>query len=916
VAACGSPSRRAAPSSALAPPADSTAAREAAPDAQTAEPANARWVEGRVVFPRGTPNDEEAFVLARETGLFSDHVYRARVAADGRFRVAFDDEVSDGLLRLEARYLYLDPPGEWEREQEEELVLEPQLGARVVGRVRVPVSFGPSPVSGVVSALQDEAPWRKDEVPLGADLSFSFGGLVPGKTRLDFEGEWMVGSSESFELAPGDAREIEFELQLGVVLGGVVRDESGAPLEAVEVSARTHTMPDLDLPDTTSTVSAADGTFRLTALDPGRVRLTAERDGLEPLEHDLGRLSPGTRRLDLALVLRSGGTIAGEVRGPDGQPTEAELELLPVRERRAIDDFPRPLQARSDGEGRFAVHGLTDERYLVRALVRPRLRAEPLEVRVGTRDLVLTLSRSLTLRGRVQDERGAPLADFELEAHRPYGMDAPSFRESVEDAYHATDGSFALDGFGPGAWDLYARSRAHAPSEELRVVLPATEPVTLVVPREATLRGVVLDVAGVPVSGAKVALARASTLGLEFTHQTVTTDEKGAFRIEREEPGRATLRALTPAGVPGAALEVELVAGEELADLVLRLEPGGRLSGEAVGAAGEPLADLRVEASQPGRGFSSEVRTDAAGRFVFDELPAGALSVSARTDAGANLRAEVTLEAGQEARVRLEAPAGALRLHGRVSAGGRPLAAEITVRAANGAPAPRGASSARCDEDGRYELSLPGAGRYEFWLRSRGGAFLDWRGELDVPSVADFAYDVALALGRISGRVRDARGQPVAAIQVFASNEQGGSVSATTDDEGRYELEAPVGTFAVRAGGSWSGSSYAEARVSELALAEGAHLRDVDLVLVPGGALEGFVRDAAGKGVTRAMITSTIDGRVDVLGRTDERGAFRIDGLTPGALVLEVIRPPLRLREPVRVEVVAGETRTVELVVE
>src|SRR5262249_51611067 len=136
------------PDSALAAPPSTDArasAGELAPartpiaSPREAELARAHWVEGRVLFPPGTPADEKAVVVARGKKFADGGNHRVEVAPDGRFRVAFSEKTLSGQLTLEARYVYLAKLGRWSaKEPDAPVTLEPVLGARIEGRLVLP----------------------------------------------------------------------------------------------------------------------------------------------------------------------------------------------------------------------------------------------------------------------------------------------------------------------------------------------------------------------------------------------------------------------------------------------------------------------------------------------------------------------------------------------------------------------------------------------------------------------------------------------------------------------------------------------------------------------------------------------------------------------------------------------------------
>jgi len=179
---------------------------------------------------------------------------------------------------------------------------------------------------------------------------------------------------------------------------------------------------------------------------------------------------------------------------------------------------------------------------------------------------------------------------------------------------------------------------------------------------------------------------------------------------------------------------------------------------------------------------------------------------------------------------------------------------------------------------------------------------------------------VTVPVGRISGRLTDAHGAPLAGVVVHSEPErhEGGShgwARARSGADGRYELLVPAGQHAVSAGGPhrWGygeeGQKHAEARVGGLAVAENGHVRGVDLVLVPGAVLAGVVR-AGGASAGRAEIF--VEGGAS-LGMSDENGRFEIAGIAPGTQRVRARARGAAMREAVQIELQAGETRRIEL---
>jgi protocatechuate 3,4-dioxygenase beta subunit len=175
--------------------------------------------------------------------------------------------------------------------------------------------------------------------------------------------------------------------------------------------------------------------------------------------------------------------------------------------------------------------------------------------------------------------------------------------------------------------------------------------------------------------------------------------------------------------------------------------------------------------------------------------------------------------------------------------------------------------------------------------------------------------------GVIRGRVvRADTGEPLRRVQVRVDESSTGDLSGPaatmTDAEGRYELtQLRAGRYQLKARrGGYVEVAYGQRRPFErgrpLELGESAVLQNIDFALPPGAVVTGRVVDETGEAVAHVSVSLArrryIDGARRLVGEsgssTDDRGEFRIFGVSPGdyVIVARFDAPDLGSRDRVR----------------
>lgn len=549
------------------------------------------WVEGQVLFAPGTPADEAAFVLARGNKEFDDgSLYRAPVAADGSFRVAFAERSKTGWLLLEARYGYLKENYRWKKGSVHPL-LEPQLGGCLEGRVVAPagdVGF----VGGRLSCASssDAASHEPAAVELRQALTFAFCGLAPGRARLRYEGGRLWAGELAVEVEPGIAHAVELELRLGAVLAGRVLDARRRPLSGVDLNASGDGEGGSFW---RSLQSARDGDFRL-CVPPGSTRLVASLAGHGDVELACDALAAGEVRTGLDFVFASEASLAGRVTWPDGKPAWPCAVMLETDER-SSRNWVMPnvgtdgrFRAENLGVGPFSVRASARSTRGLAALSSPEWIAVARHVPADTTDLELVLALApvappagarVRVHGRVWIG-GRPAARAFLSGRaRGVEADEPSCRS-------AEDGSYELL-LAPGAYQIGVADAEASVHEWLAVEVPRVKAfehdLRLAVGR---VSGRVFAADGSALAGVRVQAQETSATTKVSGWASTLSDGRGLYELllpaatyELSAGGRGIDTDPAPSFALARLSEVVVTSGTELRGIDFELQPGAVLEG-------------------------------------------------------------------------------------------------------------------------------------------------------------------------------------------------------------------------------------------------------------------------------------------------------------------------------------------------
>lgn len=473
--------------------------------------------------------------------------------------------------------------------------------------------------------------------------------------------------------------------------------------------------------------------------------------------------------------------------------------------------------------------------------------------------------------GLVEGPDGLPLASAAI---RAYAEPVEGVRDTSVPPAQArsdADGRFALEVPVGSAWTVEA-SHPLGGTETKRVLDDEGDTdLHLVLPGAAGLRLEIVGTDGVAIPSAQVTLA-----GTARNRRHAQSDGEGRVIVTGLGEGQFDLivRATGRATVTDSfTLERGRVEERRVV-----LAPERIAVGRVVDPEGAPVADARVDVRFPGDRFASADVSGVDGRFEVRGLGSDAVTLrvfhprySAWTESGRF--------ADEEIRVVL-LPGVTLSGHvvdeeGIGVAGAFVALTPIEVED----PAHLGAR-VETSESGGFSAAGLTAGRWRVHA-SRAG-FVG--GEIEVVlGGEDDASPVTLILGagsRLSGRLVDPEGAPVAAARVDLVSASGALVRGETDAEGDFHLAGvepgPARVTITAAGFARTVIAHEVAETPE----------EVSWVISPAGTISGIVR-ADGAPASGTVTAAAVEGPTRMRVALDPVGRYRLSDLPPGQYRLE-----------------------------
>jgi len=716
-------------------------------------------VEGRVVFPDGTPAADARirYTLPGRGGRPWPSSFTVRAGEDGAFVVA---GLGDEPIRLDAWAVQKSTVdvvsairGKTRRKTERtrhagslddvlpgvtDVVIRLGGGNTLAGIV---LDTSGAPVREFrirVTEIGDGAWDRRDHVSRkfeATDGAFELSGLPAGKFEVTASAEGFGTSTAQQRFLPGETEPLRFVIGRTGSIAGIVLTAGGTPIEGAWIEENRERSRRMWPGNVRPARSEADGSFLLADVEPGTFSLTARADGHAPSVRTPVRLEPGEDLDGVELHLRPGATLTGEVRGVGGRPdADREVTLWGW-------DTRTHLTARTDEKGGFrfdgappgrcrvSVEASTEDATLLfgpdadETAVQILTRTLDLEIAEGeSRHVVLALPEIdvVVVRGRVL-VGGEPLVRARVSAAPPEhtGRSYPSTRTDES-------GEYLLTLPCPGEYRFMVHDQESDGSLRTSAMIPRAQEFVLDLEFEVgSIAGTVRDSSGRPLAGVEVSV-RSSSDGAPGSLVQVETDSdgryvagtlaSGTYVVTAGEDSRLWLAAPSPEPgfVRSSILGIVVEAGATVRGVDFELAEGGRVRGR-VFYEGQPRGECWITVRDEKGEMHHGGMTTESGEYHSGGVPGGRVTVVAQTREGlASRPVTATIVTGDTTDVDLEVVhTGSLRV-ALIAPDGELLKGEARIEG----PAPYGLYFMK---DRTWGMDSLAEGEYTIRASARGG---------------------------------------------------------------------------------------------------------------------------------------------------------------------------------------------------
>ena len=639
----------------------------------------------------------------------------------------------------------------------------------------------------------------------------------------------------------------------------VVEEASGRPVAGAKVLASTLNYALLvtlgaERTGTTDAITRQgvtddNGVCEMTGLSVEKYDVVVEAKGfiMEPVENVVvaaGRVE------HVAVALKPGMSIQGTVVDAEGSPVAGAFVTG-----LGFPSFRSYEGSKTSTAGTFTLDGLSPGGYMLVAASDGKGSGQSTGIKAGERAARIQLKGVGTVNGKVLVKGGGPVPEFIL---RPYTAGPFQYVYSRVTRVKDEGGKFTIQ-LPPGAYmiDVKADGASTTTTTSVSVTPNQTTDLTIELPPEGIVRGVVTDPEGNHLAGAEIFVKSGGFPPVPIREKYARSDGDGQFVLKglALEPVKLHVRH---AAFATSIIETTPVEPSKAKELTVKLGAGARVEGHVTTKEGTPVSGQRINLFQGFDFFSAKTAfTDDAGAFGFQAIAEGAYqcSIGRFENNATGQQKNVVVPVGGTVTIDFQTEgdkeAGG-SISGTITIGGKP-AVKANVVATDSRGEASGVST-ETDGEGHYVARGLNAGDVRVQVSTQEGNFRTRGGKIEKPG-GTAVIDIAFGASRVSGVLIGSDGKVTVSgawVQAEIADpkaEDGGWARVrgfvTSGNDGQFAFQGlEPGTYRLRITGNMGG--YA-AKVTEPFSVTDGETKDLGRIqLAAGGGISGRVTNSEG----------------------------------------------------------------------
>ncbi len=636
-------------------------------------------------------------------------------------------------------------------------------------------------------------------------------------------------------------------------------------------------------------VTDDNGVCEMNGLAADKYDVVVEAKGyvLEPIENVViaaGRVEHRTASL------KPGMSIQGTVVDAEGLPASGAFVTG-----LGVPSFRSYASVTTSASGSFTLDGLSPGGYMLVAGSDTKGAGSAQGVKAGDRAARIQLKGVGTVVGKVVAKGGGPVTEFLI---RPYTGGPFQYVYSRPTRVKDEGGRFTVQ-VPPGSYmiDVKAEGSSTTTTASVSVSPNQTTEVTIEMPPEGLVKGVITDPDGNHLAGAEIFVKSGGFPPSPIREKYTRSDGDGQFVLKGMalEPVKLHVRH---AAFATTIVETTPVEPTKAKELTVKLGVGARVEGRVTTKDGVPVPGERINLFQ---GFdflaAKAVFTDDAGAFAFFAIAEGTYQCSlGRFENNATgQQKNLTIPSSGTITVDFQTDgdkAGGGTISGTITIGGKPaVKANVLATDARGEAS---GISAETDAEGRFVAKGLNAGDVRIQVQTQEGNFRTRSGRIEKAG-GSTVIDMAFGSSRVNGVLVGSDGKVTVSgawVQAEVSDAKGdeGAWSSvrgfvTSGNDGQFLFQGlEPGTYRLRITGSMGG--YASKVTDSFVVAEG-DAKDLGRIqLPPGGGISGRVtneEDSPMEGVGVSLENSRGEAVfLFSLSSTGSDGRYTLEGLEFG----------------------------------